>query len=643
MWKTVLFDLDGTLTDSAEGITKCVQYALSELGYEVSELSELNCFVGPPLHDMFMSYTGMDSDMADKAVALYRERYVPTGMFENKLYPSVIELLNLLKKNGVIMGVASSKPEIYVKQILEHFGISDYFKVVVGSELDGRRVAKKEVLEEAIHRLHMEKKRDQIVLVGDTAYDVLGANEADIDCIAVTYGYGDRAEMERVKPVYIAQSVSDVIDCVLSCDKKPHRESSFYQVWRIIYPILIHYSLFALASSALGLTYIFYKLGTQGMFNAERIPVKLMEYNNYITLGVSILSIIVFGWFYHRDENKRIATGIRNRLMHKEPFGILHMVFVAVFFVTSGLFLNQMITWSEISKLFDGYEAVAETLMNKEEMLVSFACVGIFAPIAEELLFRGLVYRRIRDYIDVKWGIIISALLFGMVHGNMIQFIYATLLGVLLALAYERYKNLLAPIIAHMAANIFTCILEFKGISNVPDSMKKFALLLAVEIVIISVLGTVVLRKWVPKSKEQNQDDADQEDTASLTEEDVKIDTYEGDSEPLEVQAPKKEKLSYRSVLDDYDDEELDRIIAAYEAKKAERAAKEAEQAAKETEQAPKEAVDESDKVEEAKEEPIEEEAMEISDFSNDAVMMEQFAEALESEASNKENLELEN
>lgn len=662
MWKTVLFDLDGTLTDSAEGITKCVQYALVELGLEAPELSELNCFVGPPLHDMFMKYAGLDAETADRAVELYRERYVPTGMYENRLYPSMLELLNLLKKNGVIMGVASSKPEIYVKQILDHFGISSYFKVVVGSELDGERVQKKDVLEEAIRRLHMEKRRDQIVLVGDTAYDVMGANEVDIDCIAVTYGYGNREEMEKVKPVYIAESVSDIAECVLSCDKKPKRESSFYQVWRIMYPILIHMSISLLISSMCGLAYIVYKMATQGVFNAELIAVKLTEYNSYIMIVVSLLSILVFGWFFRRDEKYRKDIGIRNRLMHAEKFGVMQMILVSVFFIFTGMFLNQMISWSEISVLFNGYDAVANVLFDRKTMIVTYVSVGILAPMAEELAFRGLVYRRIRDYIDVKWAIIISSVLFGLYHGNVVQFIYSSLLGVLLAVVYERYKTLWAPIVAHMAANTFSCIMEFAGVPMMPDTTKGFMIMLAAEILLIAVLGTVTLRKWRPKSAgEESAMDAQENATVGLesydgdtaTENledsqyrthsseadagngnvsegvDDKIDTFTGNSEAKDTTTAKKDVI----VWDDLDDEELDRIIAAYEAKKHAAALLEKEEKAEDA--ARREA--EYDQAEAWKNE---EEVIDIADFSHDTAMMEQFDEALEAEAAKKENLE---
>ena len=142
MSQVILFDLDGTLTESGEGIINCVQYALEKLGKKEEHPENLQCFIGPPLKEQFMKYAGLGEEEGEKAVVYYRERYTTTGIFENRLYPKIPELLELLKINNKILAVASSKPEVYVKQILEHFQIADYFTAIVGSELDGRRTEK---------------------------------------------------------------------------------------------------------------------------------------------------------------------------------------------------------------------------------------------------------------------------------------------------------------------------------------------------------------------------------------------------------------------------------------------------------------------------------------------------------------------
>ena len=178
MYKAIFFDLDGTLTESGEGITKSVQYALEKIGKPEEDLEKLKVFVGPPLMEQFMKYAGVDEATGRKAVEFYRERYEVKGIYENHPYESVEEMLQELKRKGYILAVASSKPEYYVTQILDYFKLSSYFDVVVGSEMNGARTSKSEVIEEALKRINMSDKRNEVLMVGDKEHDVLGARAA---------------------------------------------------------------------------------------------------------------------------------------------------------------------------------------------------------------------------------------------------------------------------------------------------------------------------------------------------------------------------------------------------------------------------------------------------------------------------------
>lgn len=212
MYKAILFDLDGTLTESGEGITKSVQYALEKLGKPEPDLESLKVFVGPPLLEQFMKYADLDEETARQAVTFYRERYSVTGIFENRPYPGVEEMLAGLKKKGYILAVSSSKPEYFVKKILDHFELTEYFTEIVGSEMNGGRTGKSEVIEETLCRLHMENKRDQVLMVGDREHDILGARKSGLSCLAVSYGYGSREELEAAKPVQIVDSALEILD-----------------------------------------------------------------------------------------------------------------------------------------------------------------------------------------------------------------------------------------------------------------------------------------------------------------------------------------------------------------------------------------------------------------------------------------------
>lgn len=212
MYRAILFDLDGTLTQSGEGITKSVQYALEKLGKPEPDLKKLEVFVGPPLLQQFMKYAGLDEETEVKAVEYYRERYTDVGIFENRPYPGVEEMLEGLKRKGYILAVASSKPERFVRRILDHFHLTGYFQEIVGSEMNGGRTSKAEVIEEALSRLHMSGCRKDVIMVGDKEHDVLGAREAGISCVAVSYGYGTEEELKNAAPLKTVHSAGEVLD-----------------------------------------------------------------------------------------------------------------------------------------------------------------------------------------------------------------------------------------------------------------------------------------------------------------------------------------------------------------------------------------------------------------------------------------------
>ena len=207
--KTVLFDLDGTLTDPGEGITKSVQYALKKFGVEVADRTALYPFIGPPLDASFQKYYGFSPEKAQKAIEYYREYFKPTGIFENVVYDGVPEMLDSLKNAGLALAIATSKPEPFAVQIAEHFGLSKYFCHIVGSNLDGTRVKKAEVIHHAL-RLMQVHDLETAVMVGDREHDIIGAKSEGLRSIGVLYGYGSREELESAGASGIAETVADV-------------------------------------------------------------------------------------------------------------------------------------------------------------------------------------------------------------------------------------------------------------------------------------------------------------------------------------------------------------------------------------------------------------------------------------------------
>ena len=215
LFDTVLFDLDGTLTDPKQGITSCVQYALANIGIDEPDLDNLEDFIGPPLKEHFMERYSLDETTAKVCVDKYRERYNPIGVYENKMYEGIDKVLETLKERGIKLAVASSKPAMLVNVVLEHFGLMKYFDVVAGSELDGTRTRKSDVIRYAFELLDEKGlSHERPIMVGDRKHDVIGAGETGIPCMAVAYGYGSMEELTAEHPDFIAKKVSDIADII---------------------------------------------------------------------------------------------------------------------------------------------------------------------------------------------------------------------------------------------------------------------------------------------------------------------------------------------------------------------------------------------------------------------------------------------
>lgn len=547
MSQIILFDLDGTLTESGEGITKCVQYALSRFGIQEPDLEKLRCFVGPPLLESFMEYAGLSREDAEKAVEYYRERYNTTGIYENRLYPKIRELLELLKVNDKILGVASSKPEVYVRKILEYFKVDGYFQVIVGSELDGRRTGKAEVIEEALRRLDLNWQRDSVLMVGDREHDVKGARECGLQCIGVTYGYGTREELETAGAVYVAESVEDLgilaspndeettehVESVRASGKKRHvrrhrrrhgvdsgtengdrgaagtdeqkekatlvkdgqpvgakkeealtenppenggakdgraaeknRETAegarvaaahpVFRIWRAVYPVLLHYVISILVVCGM---VAFFLLADKMAARPEdpQGTARLVQENNlYQILITSVIGGVVMFLLYRKDQLARKAGFLGRRGPDRIWAPPVMWISVIVLGIAGSQFFNDVIWLTRLREIFPGYDQAAASAMEGQPVWLLMASVGILAPIAEELVFRGLVYRRLQDWMAPWMAILLSSLIFGLYHGNVVQFVYAALTGSLFALMYYRTGTLGAAMAGHAAANLWS-------------------------------------------------------------------------------------------------------------------------------------------------------------------------------------------
>ena len=658
MWKVILFDLDGTLTDSGEGITKSFAYALEKgFGIHVEDYHTLKKYVGQPLAESFQECANLDEEQAREAVRLYRERYVPLGIYENRPYEGIPELLTELRAHGLTLAVASSKPTVMCEEVLRHFGLRQHFALVVGSELDGRRTHKDEVIAEILRLLEMENRKEEIVLVGDSPYDVKGAKKAGIDALSVTYGYGEREELEALWPVCIVDSVEELRNVLIGQalygipsanvgpeaalthtsipsanegpeavstsaaspaggpgesralaanapaaflppagnsegeasrgpaswraqplpggqpapygyypengrpapygppsaygyypqagaampggqpyapragqpvpydrmawpyaqnpqayspeypveeeDTKPRRFGyrksrdghPFMAFWRVVWPPLAAFFVMELVGLVFGiLLSAAAMLSSHGSLDVNSLENLIYANTAQITIAADALAFILVFFLFRADESKRKRFHWNDRIL-KKPSNWLIGLFVAILVGILGcIFFNWLLSIFNIASLDPVYEEMEEKIMNYSDPAVMVIGTVIVAPIFEDLLFRGVVYRRLRDYLNVPLAVIISSAAFGIFHGNIIQFLYAAALGFIFAILYEHYGTVLVPILCHLGANLTSEILNYLA----PQIWSKgFQPILAIIIsgVLLSITMSLVLRK----------------------------------------------------------------------------------------------------------------------------------------------------
>ena len=208
MYKNIMFDLDGTVTDSGRAIMSSVEYALSHFGLTDQPIEKLHTFIGPSLFDSFEREYNMSEDDCYKAVSLYRSIYEKERMYDVDIYDGIPELLDELKKSGHTVLLITSKPLVFSEKILEKIGLAKYFDHMVGPDLSDHSSDKKRLIEKAVDEYGL--KKNECVMIGDTRYDIIGAVEAGVDSIAVTYGYGKNEEMKEAGATYMADSVQEV-------------------------------------------------------------------------------------------------------------------------------------------------------------------------------------------------------------------------------------------------------------------------------------------------------------------------------------------------------------------------------------------------------------------------------------------------
>ena len=473
----ILFDLDGTLTDPMVGICTCVQYALASFGIDEPDIRKLTPFIGPPLRDSFRNFYGFSDEQAEEAVAKYRERYAVTGLFENKVYKGIPRMLRELKARGMHLAVASSKPQIYVERILEKFHLARYFDVVVGASLDGKLEIKKDIVAEALHRLFDGKTvdYDRVYMVGDRYFDVEGAHAFGIECVSVLYGYGDFEEMIAHKSDYIVCTVDELRRFLLR-GTDPEEERKF-GLWHLGYLLCAGLAFFAARFAGL--------LLGGAIASAFHLPLSdtISVYANGLGYLLAIFVLLPYAV-------KAIETNYHTtRLEHMFPNTILQIVTGGVLCVGLTFGLNMLFMLLGALRV-ESYQASADELYAGP-FAAGLLIFGLLSPVAEELLFRGVIQNCFRRKFRPGIAIMVSALIFGVYHGNVVQVLYATLMGLVIACFYEYYGNFAAPLLFHIGANVVAYLLTYVNLSG-----GMFAWITMIVAFVLSAVCVILLRVW---------------------------------------------------------------------------------------------------------------------------------------------------
>ena len=465
MKKYLLFDLDGTLTDPKVGICTCVQYALSSFGIEEPDLDKLEPFIGPPLKDSFQKYYDMDDAQAETAIEKYRERFRDTGIFENKLYDGIPQMLNALNSQGMFMAVASSKPTEFVRRILDHFGIGKYFKVVVGSELDGTRVQKEEVIQEALKQLfgNWPVEKTKVYMIGDRCYDVEGARKVGVECVGVTYGYGSMEELREAKCDYIVRSVEELQKFLLRGTEKKEQLTTSQRIWQMVLPFLIFFLArnIALNVGAMLLASLGSNMSGGDFLFVRDAGGELVSMTGNAAVLVSTFGYVVGGLCIWNMAKKTIAkTAEDMRLLHIKAEPVKNYCLLAGATAGLALGLNFLFLLSGTVEGSEAYQEVAQA-QYAAWFPIGLICFGLITPIAEELLFRGVIFGCIKRYMKLSAAMLVSSIFFALYHGNSVQALYAVVLGYLMAYAYEYFGDFRIAVAVHILANVLSYVLSY--------------------------------------------------------------------------------------------------------------------------------------------------------------------------------------
>lgn len=486
MKKYILFDLDGTLTDPKEGITTCVQYALASFGIEEPDLDKLEPFIGPPLKESFMNFYQLSEEDAEKAVEKYRERFTDTGIFENQLYGGIHDLLRSLKGAGMHLAVASSKPTVFVERILKHFKIDTYFEAVVGSELDGTRVDKMQVIHAALKKMFGDTPiaYDQVFMVGDRKFDIQGAKSYHIESVGVTYGYGSREELEGAKAEHIVDSVGELKRFLLQGTGKNQNTSSDYGTTKPQDPAVAQRSQSMKTLRRMALNLILFYFVRMIVFNlftgvirtfCQQLPFlnpfflveqegELIGYTaNSVVISQAVGDLVAVMMIFKKTKGAIIKTAGERAAAGVQKASSVSYAFMGAAAIGIAVGLNLLMEVSGIAESMSAFQGSDDAYFEANLIVALLGYVAVI-PFMEEIVFRGMVYNCMRRFMKLPFAIVLSAFVSSVFYTGMSEQAMAFLFGCFLAYIYEYFGCFYVNLVAHVVMNLLLFAITRSGV-----------------------------------------------------------------------------------------------------------------------------------------------------------------------------------
>lgn len=477
--KYILFDLDGTLTDPKIGICTCFQYALESFGIHEPNLDNLEKVIGPPLLDSFKEFYDFSDEDAKKGLEKYRERFSTVGLYENKVYPGIKHMLKTLKKNGFKLSVASSKPAVFVEKIMQHFGLAKYFDAMEGSNLDGTHTDKAEIINDALIKLFGSKEKidlTQVYMVGDRKFDCIGAKKMGVESIGVAYGYGDYEELMEAHADYIVFTPKELEELLMRQTYKASQGRVARKKGDGL-TLMPGKTILLLLAATLGflslrralefgfevvLFFIIPWIADSGLIADDSIDLFL---KNLQTVNIGLSYVIAAAAFIYPAIGYIKATKRDSYLLHPMSLTIWQYILGAVLALTANLGMQVAVAKIGITANAEAYQEVA-AIQYSCSFAVGLIVYGIVAPLAEEMIFRGIVYGAFRRYFPISVAMLITSALFGVYHGNIVQGTYAFVFGFMMVWLYEYFGTFWAAVAVHVIANLSTYTVSYIASKN---------------------------------------------------------------------------------------------------------------------------------------------------------------------------------